>query len=332
MTGARGGVIGVKKEDSIAHLRSRMPVRYDTATDDPWLNAVLVRCATGRGRRPRSSRCCGRCRSGAAARRRRAAGSRRGRGRTSARRRAGPRAGPRRQGRSGRRGRPAPPRARGRPTADLGGELQRCRGRRGPRAQNGESRSAWKRTARSPEVAEAAVGDHDQHQRTGEDDHRPEQRPAGADEQRQQRQRRQLGHRRRRGQGAAAGGDRGQDERAGEGVVGARVGRVEGERERQPQVGEQQSVLRRAPAADQVEPRQRRRDRTSPPRRGRRAGRPTTRARATPARTGRRRGRRAARRCRRGGCRPGTSRRCRAGGRACRRRSSPRSRRRSRSS
>ncbi|MEA2126869.1 MAG: 2,3-cyclic-nucleotide 2-phosphodiesterase [Solirubrobacteraceae bacterium] len=47
MTGARGGVIGVKKEDSIAHLRSRMPVRYDTATDDPWLMAVLVRCADG---------------------------------------------------------------------------------------------------------------------------------------------------------------------------------------------------------------------------------------------------------------------------------------------
>jgi metallophosphoesterase (TIGR00282 family) len=46
MTGARGGVIGVKKEDSIAHLRTRMPVRYDTATDDPWLNAVLVRAAS----------------------------------------------------------------------------------------------------------------------------------------------------------------------------------------------------------------------------------------------------------------------------------------------
>ena len=45
MTGARGGVIGVKKEDSIEHLRTRMPVRYETATDDPWLKAVLVRCA-----------------------------------------------------------------------------------------------------------------------------------------------------------------------------------------------------------------------------------------------------------------------------------------------
>ena len=45
MTGARGGVIGVVKEDSIRHLRSQMPVRYDAATDDPWLNAVLIRCS-----------------------------------------------------------------------------------------------------------------------------------------------------------------------------------------------------------------------------------------------------------------------------------------------
>jgi len=45
MTGARGGVIGVVKEDSIAHLRSQMPTRYEPATDDPWLNAVLIRCS-----------------------------------------------------------------------------------------------------------------------------------------------------------------------------------------------------------------------------------------------------------------------------------------------
>ena len=44
MTGARGGVIGVVKEDSIRHLRSQMPVRYEAAEDDPWLNAVLIRC------------------------------------------------------------------------------------------------------------------------------------------------------------------------------------------------------------------------------------------------------------------------------------------------
>ena len=51
MTGARGGVIGVLKEDSIAHLRTQMPVRYGAATDDPWLNGVLVRC----GADPRSA-------------------------------------------------------------------------------------------------------------------------------------------------------------------------------------------------------------------------------------------------------------------------------------
>lgn len=45
MTGARGGVIGVVKEQSIAHLRSQMPTRYDPATDDPWLNAVVIRCS-----------------------------------------------------------------------------------------------------------------------------------------------------------------------------------------------------------------------------------------------------------------------------------------------
>ncbi len=47
MTGARGGVIGVLKEDSIAHLRSQMPVRYGPATEDPWLNAVLIRAGAG---------------------------------------------------------------------------------------------------------------------------------------------------------------------------------------------------------------------------------------------------------------------------------------------
>jgi 2',3'-cyclic-nucleotide 2'-phosphodiesterase len=51
MTGARDGVIGVEKEDSIAHLRTRMPVRYRAATEDPWLNAVVVRC----GDAPRSA-------------------------------------------------------------------------------------------------------------------------------------------------------------------------------------------------------------------------------------------------------------------------------------
>jgi calcineurin-like phosphoesterase len=50
MTGARGGVIGVVKEQSIEHLKTMMPVRYDAATEDPWLNAVLITCGPGRRR------------------------------------------------------------------------------------------------------------------------------------------------------------------------------------------------------------------------------------------------------------------------------------------
>jgi 2',3'-cyclic-nucleotide 2'-phosphodiesterase len=45
MTGARGGVIGVKREQSIAVMRTHMPMRYDAAEEDPWLNAVLIRCS-----------------------------------------------------------------------------------------------------------------------------------------------------------------------------------------------------------------------------------------------------------------------------------------------
>ena len=49
MTGARGGVIGVRREQSIAVMRTHMPQRYDPAEDDPWINAVLIRCgADGR--------------------------------------------------------------------------------------------------------------------------------------------------------------------------------------------------------------------------------------------------------------------------------------------
>jgi 2',3'-cyclic-nucleotide 2'-phosphodiesterase len=48
MTGARGGVIGVKREQSIASMRTHMPMRYDAAEEDPWLNAVLVRASSHR--------------------------------------------------------------------------------------------------------------------------------------------------------------------------------------------------------------------------------------------------------------------------------------------
>src|SRR3712207_3165312 len=54
MTGARGGVIGVRREQSIAVMRTHMPMRYDSADEDPWLNGVLIRCS-GRRRADRKS-------------------------------------------------------------------------------------------------------------------------------------------------------------------------------------------------------------------------------------------------------------------------------------
>ena len=45
MTGARGGVIGMKKEQSIAVMRTHMPMRYEPSDEDPWINAVLIRCS-----------------------------------------------------------------------------------------------------------------------------------------------------------------------------------------------------------------------------------------------------------------------------------------------
>ena len=48
MTGARGGVIGVRKEQSISVMRTQMPMRYDPADEDPWLMGVLIRCEAPR--------------------------------------------------------------------------------------------------------------------------------------------------------------------------------------------------------------------------------------------------------------------------------------------
>jgi metallophosphoesterase (TIGR00282 family) len=46
MTGPRGGVIGVKREQAIESLLTQMPVHFETSEDDPWLMAVLIRCST----------------------------------------------------------------------------------------------------------------------------------------------------------------------------------------------------------------------------------------------------------------------------------------------
>jgi len=45
MTGPRGGVIGVKREQAIEAMRTKMPVRFETSDEDPWLNAVLITTA-----------------------------------------------------------------------------------------------------------------------------------------------------------------------------------------------------------------------------------------------------------------------------------------------
>jgi len=45
MTGARGGVIGVKREQAIEALLTQMPIRFETSEEDPWLMGVLIRCS-----------------------------------------------------------------------------------------------------------------------------------------------------------------------------------------------------------------------------------------------------------------------------------------------
>jgi metallophosphoesterase (TIGR00282 family) len=48
MTGARGGVLGMKKEQSIAVMRTHMPMRYEPSEIDPWINAVVIRASAPR--------------------------------------------------------------------------------------------------------------------------------------------------------------------------------------------------------------------------------------------------------------------------------------------
>jgi metallophosphoesterase (TIGR00282 family) len=48
MTGPRGGVIGVKREQAVESLVTQMPVRFETSEEDPWLMGVLVRCSKPR--------------------------------------------------------------------------------------------------------------------------------------------------------------------------------------------------------------------------------------------------------------------------------------------
>jgi metallophosphoesterase (TIGR00282 family) len=42
MTGSRASVLGVRWEQALERFRTQMPVRFETAAEDPWINAVLV--------------------------------------------------------------------------------------------------------------------------------------------------------------------------------------------------------------------------------------------------------------------------------------------------
>jgi 2',3'-cyclic-nucleotide 2'-phosphodiesterase len=47
MTGPRGGVIGVKREQALRRFLTMTAVRFETSEEDPWLNAVLVEAEEG---------------------------------------------------------------------------------------------------------------------------------------------------------------------------------------------------------------------------------------------------------------------------------------------
>ena len=43
MTGPRGGVIGVKRDQALTSMITQMPIRFETSDEDPWLNGVVIR-------------------------------------------------------------------------------------------------------------------------------------------------------------------------------------------------------------------------------------------------------------------------------------------------
>jgi hypothetical protein len=45
MTGPRGGVIGVNRQQALTSMVTQMPTRFETSGDDPWLNGVVIRTA-----------------------------------------------------------------------------------------------------------------------------------------------------------------------------------------------------------------------------------------------------------------------------------------------
>jgi calcineurin-like phosphoesterase len=47
MTGARGGVIGVKREQALERFVSDLPVKFETAEEDPWVMGCVVDSGDG---------------------------------------------------------------------------------------------------------------------------------------------------------------------------------------------------------------------------------------------------------------------------------------------
>ena len=43
MTGPRGGVIGVKRDQALTSMITQMPIRFETSSEDPWLMGVVIR-------------------------------------------------------------------------------------------------------------------------------------------------------------------------------------------------------------------------------------------------------------------------------------------------
>jgi 2',3'-cyclic-nucleotide 2'-phosphodiesterase len=42
MTGARGGVIGVRREQALTRFLTQVPTRFEPSDEDPWLNGVVI--------------------------------------------------------------------------------------------------------------------------------------------------------------------------------------------------------------------------------------------------------------------------------------------------
>ena len=51
MTGSRDSVLGVRWEQALEGFRTQMPVRFTTADENVWINAVLIELGARRPRR-----------------------------------------------------------------------------------------------------------------------------------------------------------------------------------------------------------------------------------------------------------------------------------------